>query len=47
MKWKMVWSKRKKRYVRRIDLDIDEWVSLIIVLLAVNFILIRLLIGKL
>lgn len=47
MKWKMVWSKRKKKYVRRIDLDIDEWVSLIIVLLAVNFILIRLIIGKL
>lgn len=46
MKWKIKYDKRKRKYVRKLDLDIDEWISLIMVILALIFVGIRLLIGK-
>ena len=47
MMWKIKYDKRKRKYVRKLDLDIDEWISLIVVILTLIFIGIRLLIGKL
>lgn len=46
MKWKIKYDKHKRKYVRKLDLDIDEWISLIMVILALIFVGIRLLIGK-
>lgn len=42
MKWKMV--KKGKKYVRRPDLDVDDWITLVVVLLALNYIMVRLII---
>lgn len=47
MMWKIKYDKRKRKYVRKLDLDIDEWISLIVVILTLIFVGIRLLIGKL
>lgn len=47
MMWKIKYDKRKRKYVRKLDLDIDEWISLIAVILTLIFVGIRLLIGKL
>lgn len=42
MKWKTV--KKGNKWVKRPDLDIDDWITLIVVLLALNYIMIRLII---
>lgn len=42
MKWKMV--KKRNKYVRRPELDVDDWITLVVVLLALNYIMIRLII---
>lgn len=47
MMWKIKYDKRKRKYVRKLDLDIDEWISLIVIILTLIFVGIRLLIGKL
>ena len=46
MMWKIKYNKRKRKYVRKLDLDIDEWISLVMVILTLIFVGIRLLIGK-
>ncbi len=46
MMWKIKYDKRKRKYVRKLDLDIDEWISLVMVILTLIFVGIRLLIGK-
>lgn len=43
MKWKMV--KKGNKWVRRPSLEVDEWVTLVIVVLTVDYILLRLIIN--
>ena len=43
MKWKTV--KKGNKWVRRPHLDVDDWITLLVVVLALNYIMIRLIIG--
>lgn len=44
---KKVWKReRNGKYVRRWTLDADDWITLIIVVLALDYIVLRLIIGK-
>lgn len=43
---KLTWRKVKGKWKRRWTLDVDEWLTLIILLLGLNYIMIRLLIGE-
>ena len=40
------WVKKGNKWKRRFTLDVDEWVTLIVVLLALNYIMLRLIFSK-
>ena len=40
------WVKKGSKWKRRLSLDTDEWITIIIVLLTLNYIMLRLIFSK-
>lgn len=43
---KRVWKKKGNKYVRKWELEENDWIALVVVLFALNYIAIRLLVGS-
>ncbi len=43
---KKVWKKKGNKYVKRWTLEEDDWIALVVVLLTLNYVVIRLLVGS-